>query len=280
MFKTVMAAVGALLLAGSMSAQVAVRSGDKIAFLGDSITAQGNRPAGYVNLVIETLEANGIKAVKIPAGRGGDRSAHMLKRLEKSVIDRKPQIMILSCGVNDVWQRRNGTSLEDYKKNISAIVEKAQLAGIQVYILTATMITENPDSGFNRKLAAFNDILRSLAKEKNCEIADLNADMQKELAALHAKYPGIKGNLLTVDGVHMNPLGDRIMARGILRAFGLSDEQIAKGDPIWQKKNWNQTMSLTVQEYLKLAENAFASGKTVPDYLKMLIRQDIADKSK
>ena len=42
---------------------------------------------------------------------------------------------------------------------------------------------------------------------------------------------GISGqkadNWLTVDGVHMKPLGDTIMAVGILRAFGVPDTTIA-----------------------------------------------------
>ena len=275
-----MTAVGSLLLAGSLCAQIAVRSGDKIAFLGDSITARGNQPAGYVNMVIETLAANGIKAVKIPAGISGNKSNQMLNRLDKDVIAKAPRIMTLSCGVNDVWHGKRGVSLKDYKKNICAIVDKAQQSGIQVYILTATMITENPEAPNNQKLAAYNDFLRSLAKEKNCVLVDLNADMQKELVLMHAKHPGIKGNLLTVDGVHMNPFGDQMMARGILRAFGVTDEQISKGEPIWQKKVWNQTVPLTVQEYLTLARNAFASGKTIPEYLKMFVKQDIVAKSK
>ena len=63
---------GALLLAASaLSAQITVKSGEKIAFLGDSITQQGNWESGYINLVMLALEANGIKAVKIPAGISG-----------------------------------------------------------------------------------------------------------------------------------------------------------------------------------------------------------------
>ena len=85
-----MTAVGSLLLAGSLCAQIAVRSGDKIAFLGDSITARGNQPAGYVNMVIETLAANGIKAVKIPAGISGNKSNQMLNRLDKDAIAKPP----------------------------------------------------------------------------------------------------------------------------------------------------------------------------------------------
>ncbi len=36
---------------------------------------------------------------------------------------------------------------------------------------------------------------------------------------------------LTVDGAHMNPLGDAIMAVAILRALGVPDEKIAASVP-------------------------------------------------
>ena len=105
---------GALLLSASaLSAQITVKSGEKIAFLGDSITQQGNWESGYINLVMSALEANGIKAVKIPAGISGHKSNQMLARLERDVLKKKPQIMTLSCGVNDVWHGRRGGSLED-----------------------------------------------------------------------------------------------------------------------------------------------------------------------
>lgn len=47
-------------------------------------------------------------------------------------------------------------------------------------------------------------------------------------AAIAKAGPDKKGNLLTGDGVHMNPAGDVMMATGVLKAFGVSDEQIAK----------------------------------------------------
>mgnify|MGYP001658060137 FL=1 len=267
---------GALLLAVSaLSAQITVKSGEKIAFLGDSITQQGNWESGYINLVMSALEANGIKAVKIPAGISGHKSNQMLARLERDVLKKKPQIMTLSCGVNDVWHGRRGVSLEDYRKNITEIVDKAQAAGIKVYILTSTMIYENPDHANNKKLAAYNDFLRSLAKEKNCVLVDLNADMQKQIAEIKAKYPKVKGNLLTVDGVHMNALGNIMMAEGILRAFGLNGEQIAKAEAVWDKKTFPQGfMRLTVKEYKTLSEKAFKVNKSVPDYVTGLAKKD------
>ena len=69
------------------SAEIAVKSGDKIAFLGDSITAGGwGNPVGYVRLVMAGLEANGVKAEAVPAGISGHKSDNMLARLERDVI--------------------------------------------------------------------------------------------------------------------------------------------------------------------------------------------------
>ena len=50
----------------------------------------------------------------------------MLARLKRDVLDKKPQIMTLSCGVNDVGHGKRGVELPDFKKNITAIVEQAQ----------------------------------------------------------------------------------------------------------------------------------------------------------
>ncbi|NIP93719.1 MAG: hypothetical protein GWO24_09770, partial [Akkermansiaceae bacterium] len=42
-----------------LAADLAVKEGQKIAFMGDSITQAGARPNGYVSLVIRGLEAAG-----------------------------------------------------------------------------------------------------------------------------------------------------------------------------------------------------------------------------
>ncbi|HZE96433.1 MAG TPA: GDSL-type esterase/lipase family protein, partial [Planctomycetota bacterium] len=122
----------AMLLAGLVLAgagDIPVKDGEKIAFLGDSITQGGMGPTGYVTLVIQGLKANGVNATAIGAGISGHKSNDMLARLQKDVIDRKPDWMTLSCGVNDVWHGAKGVVLEDYKANITQIVDKAQAAG-------------------------------------------------------------------------------------------------------------------------------------------------------
>ena len=210
-----------------------VKSGDKVAFLGDSITSNGSvSPGGYVRLVESGLAQQGIKIEVIPAGVSGNTSKDMLARLDRDVIAKKPTLMTLSCGVNDVWHGPTGVALEPYKENIRAIVDRVQAAGIKVVILTATMITEDPAAANNQKLAAYNDFLRALAKEKNLPLADLNADEQTELKRLTTEKPE-KGSILTVDGVHPDALGDEMMATGILKTFGLSEEQLLQQYKTW-----------------------------------------------
>ena len=214
------------------AASIPLKNGQKIGFMGDSITQAGAEPQGYVTLVIRGLEANGIQVSSIAAGIGGHKSNQMLERLDRDVLSKKPDWMTLSCGVNDVWHGANGIPLEPYKKNITEIVEKCQAAGVKVMILTSTMIGEDAPNSNNQKLAAYNAFLRDLAKKKKCRLADLNADMQ---AAIAKAGPDHKGNLLTSDGVHMNPEGNRMMATGVLKAFGLSAQQLKKAQDSWSK---------------------------------------------
>ena len=260
------------------SAEVQVKDGARIAFLGDSITAQGSSASGgYVNLVISGLAANQIKAVKIPAGVSGNKSDQMLARLKRSVLNEKPDLMLLSCGVNDVWHGARGIPLEEYKKNITEIVERAQSAGVRVCVMTATMIREAPANEYNRKLAAYNDFLRKLAQEKKCLLADCNDAMRKSLAELKAKYPGLQSNILTADGVHMNALGNAVMARCILGTLGLGETELAKAEASWSGKSASigQTM-LTGEELKALLPKAAARGVSVKDYVHELIARDVA----
>ena len=231
-FLLAITAAACITFTGSAHAGIAVREGEKIAFMGDSITQAGARPNGYVRLVIRGLESAGVKATAVPAGISGHKSNQMLARLERDVLGKKPNWMTLSCGVNDVWHGKRGVPLDQYKVNITKIVDNCQAAGVKVMLLTATMIGEDKSNANNGKLDAYNEFLRELAKEKKCLLADLNTDMQ---AAIDAAEDKKGGKLLTSDGVHMNPAGNRMMATGVLRGFGLSAEQIQKAQADWGK---------------------------------------------
>ena len=255
-----------------LQAAIPVKPGDKVAFLGDSITQAGQgSPGGYCQLVISGLAANGVKAELIGAGISGHKSNQMLERLDRDVLSKKPQWMTLSCGVNDVWHGANGVPLEDYKKNITSIVDKAQAAGVKVVILTSTMIGEDQPNPNNQKLIAYNDFLRSLAKDKQCLLADLNAEMQSALAeAMKSQPKPANGKYLTADGVHMNSAGNQMMAMGVLKGFGLSPAELAKAANAWldipNTSNVSAKLDLTARQAKQL-EKLAADRKLSVDQL-------------
>jgi lysophospholipase L1-like esterase len=251
------------------AAPVGPQAGQKVAFLGDSITQFGTGAGGYVTLVGQAMDKAGRKIVVIPAGVSGNTSKDMLARLQVSVIDKKPDWMTLSCGVNDVWHGAKGCTLDEYKKNITSIVDQATAAGIKVVILTATMIQEEPNNDLNKQLIPYNDFLRGLAKERHFPLADLNADMQAELASEKAELPGLKGSILTVDGVHMNGLGNEMMAAGVLKAFGIDDAQLAQTKAAWMEMPnvapVTAKTDLTVNQYRALLKAASDEKSSVDE---------------
>lgn len=264
-----------LLPAMRASADVAIQSGQKLAFLGDSITAFGwGKPAGYVRLVVAGLAANGVNVTPIPAGVSGNTSRDMLARLQRDVINKKPDWMTLSCGVNDVWHGANGVTLDEYEKNIASIVSQCQDAGIKVMILTSTPIGEDLNNANNVKLADYNAYLRDLARQKGCPLADLNA----AFAAVYAKKTA-KGNAYTVDGVHMNPAGDFIMATGILRAFGVSDAGLQTAADRWMDIAGGVPLqiNITPRQWFALQQQAASQGSDASAVASKIVSDSLAN---
>jgi lysophospholipase L1-like esterase len=271
-------AMAAMLLLSLAAGDIPVKNGEKIAFLGDSITQGGMGPTGYVSLVIHGLKTSGVTATAIGAGISGHKSNDMLARLQRDVIDKKPDWMTLSCGVNDVWHGAKGVPLDAYQKNITEIVDKAQAAGIKVMVLTATMIGEKADEANNQKLEPYNEFLRKLAKDKKCLLADLNADMRQELDE-REKAGGKRGTLLTSDGVHMNPRGNMMMAAGVLKGFGLEGAALAKAKDAWLDIPGGATVSpqvkLSLRQVQALEAAAAKSGKSIQALLQEALEKEV-----
>ena len=254
----------------------------KVAFLGDSITQFGEEPTGYVSLVADALKNIGKPIDVIPAGVSGNTSKDMLARLDRDVLSKKPQWMTLSCGVNDVWHGATGVDLPDFETNITSIVDQANAAGIKVVILTATMIHEDPNDPLNQKLIPYNEFLKKLASQRHLLLADLNAAMQAEIASRHLADPSAKGNVLTVDGVHMNAYGNQMMATGILKALGLSPQQMASSKAAWNDLPGaivvDVKCKLSINQYLQLQSDTAGENKPVDQVLSDDVTKAVQDR--
>ena len=211
-------------------AELVLEKGHVIVAIGDSITQAG----GYLRFVQHALNTL-YPELEIPpiinAGIGGQRAEDLLARFQQDVVERDPAVVTLSIGVNDVWHRlgapHDENVLANYRQNVARMVDMAQAGGSRVILLTPTVIEENPRAEGNRRLVQYIEALKDIAREKDCGLADLHGMF---LSAMQQRPAEMEGHWLTSDGVHMSPLGDAVMAVGVLRALGVPDQAIADLD--------------------------------------------------
>jgi lysophospholipase L1-like esterase len=224
------------------AAELPVKTGQKIVFVGDSITLAGQGTNGYASLVAAGFKANGVDVTwNCRAGSGANSSNMVAKSGSFSfALQQKPDWITISCGVNDAKVDGNACPLDQYKANITTMVDKAQAAGIKVMILTTTAWESHGDDAYHRKnadnrnqpLVAYNQFLHVLAKEKGCLLADINTEFQQILKA-EFKADGV---LTCYDGCHPNDHGHRVMAEVVLKTFGMNEAQIAKAKQSWPEE--------------------------------------------
>lgn len=211
------------------SKKLQIKAGQQIVAIGDSITQAG----GYLKAV-DAAFAQQYPDLKLPAivnvGISGQKAEDLVKRFEKDVVEKKPAIVTISIGINDVWHRvekpHDPEVLKAYKANVARMVEMAQKAKIKVILLAPTVIQEDPTSEGNQRLKMYIEAGRQVAKEHKCTYVDLHAVFLDAIKNGKSIEADAKGNRFTTDGVHMRPLGDTLMAIGVLRGLGVPDKKI------------------------------------------------------
>ena len=188
-----------------------------IVFFGDSITEAGIHPGGYIARMQDSLA--GAAYTLEGAGVGGDKIYDLYLRLEMDVLAKKPQIVVVYVGVNDVWHKQLfGTGTDPYKfiRFYGAIIEKLQKKGIKIILCTPACIGEKPDgmNPLDAELDQYSDFIRTLAVDNQLILCDLRAFF-KDYAAAHNPDLQPEG-ILTTDGVHLNTLGNQLVAEHLL----------------------------------------------------------------
>lgn len=213
-----------------MPQELILKQGDQIVAIGDSITQGG----GYLKHTDAVLAAQ-YPDLKLPkiinVGISGQKAEQLVKRFDKDVIQKKPAVVTISIGINDVWHRlkadHDPNVLAEYKANLGKMADMAQAANIKVIFLAPTVIQEDPKTEGNKRLPMYVGAMREVAAEKKATFVDLHQMFLDTLAKKPADAKtGKGGNWLTGDGVHMNTTGNALMAIGVLRGLGVPDAKI------------------------------------------------------
>ncbi|MCO5237608.1 MAG: SGNH/GDSL hydrolase family protein [Chitinophagaceae bacterium] len=200
-----------------MSAFSIIQKKKRVIFFGDSITAAGVAPNGYITLLQQMLAKNSRdnNFELIGAGVGGNKIYDLYLRLEEDVLVKKPDLVFIYIGINDVWHKRSaltGTDPDKFEKFYNRIIDKIQAIGARTVICTPSVIGEKKDyvNELDGDLNKYADIIRHLAKDRGVELIDLRKSLVNYIEG-HNPENKNKG-VLTSDGVHMNDEGNRFLA--------------------------------------------------------------------
>jgi lysophospholipase L1-like esterase len=205
------------LISMSLSSYKTLENPTRIVFFGDSITQAGVNKTGYITKMAEMLGAQGLasKYELIGAGIGGNKIYDLYLRHEEDVIAKKPNIVIIYVGINDVWHKtssRTGTDADKFERFYTALIKRLQKSNIQVVICTPTVIGEKFDATNENDgdLNAYSNIIRKIAADNLCKLIDLRKAFlsYEEKNNIENKASGI----LTTDRVHLNEAGNQFLA--------------------------------------------------------------------
>jgi lysophospholipase L1-like esterase len=203
-----------------------LKAGDRIVFLGDSITAGGAKPPnGYIRVLEAELNKKhpDLKIECLGAGISGNKVPNLQSRVEKDVVAKKPTIVFIYIGINDVWHGQKdptkGTMPDKFESGLKEVIGKITAGGARVILCTPTVIGEKKNGGnaLDAKLDQYADISRGIAKELKLQLCDLRKAFVDHLAA---NNPDDKDSgILTTDRVHLNQAGNQLVAETMLKTL-------------------------------------------------------------
>lgn len=195
----------------------------KIVFFGDSITQAGVNPDGYITMIKNMMQQEGdMHYDLIGAGIGGNKVYDLYLRMDSDVLAKSPDIVVIYVGVNDVWHKSSfgtGTDADKFEKFYRAIIQRAQAAHAKVILVTPATIGEKKNyvNQQDGDLNKYSGIIKTIGSSMDIPVVDLrtlfeNYEQEHNIA-------DVDRGVLTVDGVHLNNAGNKLVAETILKAI-------------------------------------------------------------
>lgn len=201
-----------------------LKQGDRVAFFGDSITAQDlyTTMVGTHYLTVHPEMNLTFKN----AGVGGDTLAKGMARIDRDLVPFKPTVITCFFGMNDggyvasttitLAQERFETYKAGYPKMLGILREKFPEA--RIVLFTVTPVDEKVRlAGYNEQLARFSEFVRELGKTEKLPVVELFEPMLKSVKQTQSAENPFS---IIPDAVHPKAGGQFLMAELILRAWG------------------------------------------------------------
>lgn len=231
-----------------------LRNVTRILFLGDSITYAGeyvaaldvylflHAPDQRYELINIGLPSETVSGLTEPNHAGGAFPRPDLhERLERALTKLKPDLVVACYGMNDgIYHPFAEARFQKYREGIGWLREKVQKVGARLWLLTPPPFdpqpirketlpegqseypSGKPFAGYDGVLSRYSDWLLA-QKKKGWNVIDIHTPLNAALTERRKSNPDFN---FAGDGVHLNTRGHRLIARGILRAWGAPSETL------------------------------------------------------
>jgi len=207
-------------MAGVYDTEVGVQSGDTLIY---------PKYSGFITLLKNDIEDD---IELIGKGVSGDKVSNLLERYKEDVLSLNPDIVFIYIGINDVWHKYDfgtGTDILFYENGLRKIIADIKSNGARVVLCTPTVIGENKGEFtlvnkfkdietmeiMNVDLDAYSDVIRKLSSELDTDLIDLRKIFMNYI--LENNLNNEPAGITTYDGVHLNDLGNKLIADEMLK---------------------------------------------------------------
>jgi lysophospholipase L1-like esterase len=200
------------------------QDGDRIVFLGDSITEQ-YQYSNDIELFLTTRFPHW-HLTFLNAGIGGDRAVGGAARFRRHVLDEKPTALTIDFGMNDAAYGKFNAALQaTYLKKTEEMLREAEKAGVRVALISPNAVDRRVKKQGNPELfkvyvetqKEFYAPLRQLAEKYKAPFIDQYAITRAGLEKMEAQQATTLKPF--PDGIHTSPAGGWFMAHTILHGL-------------------------------------------------------------
>lgn len=203
-----------------------VRPGDRILFLGDSITdGERARPVGEglfggtgksypmfaeAILRVERPELN-LRVVNM--GISGNTTRDLLARFDADVVALRPDVLVVMIGANDVWRRfdsparpETAVPLKEYRDNLREIADRSPARDL--LFLSPFMVEPDRNEPMRACMDECGKAMAAVAEATNAHYLDIQAEFDRLLGHVHSAS-------IAWDRIHPDHAGHYAIARAV-----------------------------------------------------------------
>lgn len=200
----------------SVRAEFFFKKGDRVVFLGDSITEQYEY-SSYIELYLTTRFPDA-QMFFLNAGIGGDTAQGGANRFQSHVLDEKPTAITINFGMNDAgYGKFDPNRQKVYLDKTAQMLEMAKKAGVRVALVSPNAVDRRKNPNFKLYVETQKEFyapLKEIAHKYDYPFVDQYA---KTRAAVEKMESDKADQVIPYyDGFHTSPPGGLLMAHAIL----------------------------------------------------------------